>query len=147
LNNGIGFPHNYGSDVLLCLITHWKAFLRSSHGLDQRLSPEETTQHPSSAALSSLQSWGWLNCPHRPHSVLSSSEMSEVSSLRCPRLRPWYLGLPLFHHPLSWGLVASHSQTHTWDHVERVQHSFHVHPPRALELHAFFICFVFGIWS
>jgi hypothetical protein len=58
LNNGIGFPHNYGSDVLLCLITHWKAFLRSSHGLDQRLSPEETTQHPSSAALSSLQSWG-----------------------------------------------------------------------------------------
>jgi hypothetical protein len=76
--------------IELCLISHQKAILCSSHGPDQGLSPAwEPSSTVSPPALSSL--------PPRSsycYFVLSSSS---ISSMGCQRLRIWHLGLPLVH--------------------------------------------------
>ena len=54
-----------------------------------------TTQHPLSPCPLPL-SPGRVP-PQGPYSVLSSSALSSVG---CQKLRTWYLGLPLVHHPL-----------------------------------------------
>ena len=80
----------------LHLTSHQKAILCSSHRPDQGLSP---LWEPSSAAspptVSSFHPRVQV-LPQGPYSVLSSSA---ISSVGCQRLRTWYLGLPLVHHP------------------------------------------------
>jgi hypothetical protein len=70
-----------------------KAFLRSSHRLDQKLSPEWEPPSPPSPALSSFWPQGWPSCPQGPHFILSSSEVSS-NVLGYPRLRTWHLWPP-----------------------------------------------------
>ena len=76
-------------------------FLYSSHG-PRTLAHMKTTQHPLSFPPFSF---GADKVPQGPHSVLSSSA---VSSMGCPRMKTWYLGLPLVHPLPSWHSVASH---------------------------------------
>ena len=51
------------------------------------------------------------------------SQLGVQRCLGCPRLRTWYLRLPLVHHLPSWGTVASHSQTLTRGQVESMWQS------------------------
>jgi hypothetical protein len=76
--------------------------------------------------------FGLTDLPLGPPFVLSSFT---VSSLGCLRLGIWFLGLSLVQHPPSCDSVASHSQTPTRGHMERVRRSSPgVYLPRALEL-------------
>ena len=88
-----------------------KVFLHSSPWPDQGLM---LTWEPLSDSLSPcplLPSAPGMTEP--PAGPSFCSQLVMVSSMRCPRLRTWYLELCLVHHPLS-DLVASHSQAPTW---------------------------------
>ena len=112
------------------LISHQKAILCSSQRPDQGLSPVwEPSSTPSLPALSSLPPWGRVP-PQGPYSVLSSSA---VSSVGCQRLRTWYQGLPLVHHPPCGVSDLTQTNTHPGLHGKHEQSSL-VCPPRAPEL-------------
>jgi hypothetical protein len=114
----------------LLLTSHQKAFLCSSHRLDQRLTPAwEPPSSPSPPDLSSFPLWGQVS-PWGRYSVLSSSA---ISSMGCQRLRTWYGGCPL-SNPCHVGSVASHRQMPTQGHVESIWQSSRIHLPRAQEL-------------
>jgi hypothetical protein len=87
-----------------------KAFLGSSHGPDQGLSPCPFL--PSALGL--------MSRPRSPH-LFSAPLWYPVWD--AGRLRTCYLGLRLVHPRASWDSVASHSQTPTQGHVESVWQS------------------------
>ena len=100
------------------LTSHPKAFLHSSHG-PVRVG---TTQCPPLPLPSPPFSPGADRAV--PESLILFSALLRCTRLRCPRLRRSYLGLSLFSHPPSWGLVASHSQAlHSQGHVESMWRS------------------------
>jgi hypothetical protein len=93
------------------LISHQKAFLRSNHGPDQRLSPR--WELPST--LSPLPSP--LFCPRLTDLPPEPSFCSQLLHcvqwcIRCLRMRIWCLGLPLVHHPPTWGQCFTQPDTH-----------------------------------
>ena len=80
-----------------------EAFLCSSHGPDQGLSP---LWEPHSASLSPcplLPSALGLTEPPLGSPFCSQQFLGVQRCLGCPRLRTWCLGLPIVHHTPSWG--------------------------------------------
>ena len=120
------------------LASQQKAFLLSSHGPDQGLSPTwEPPSTPSPPAFSSLwPSDDGVAPPPRGPPICSQLFRGVQRCLGCMRLRTCCLGLPLVHPPPSWGSVASYSQTPTPFHMESMQQYSHVRLPTPSFAHA-----------
>ena len=100
-----------------CLTSHQKVFLHSSHRLDQELLP---VWEPPSTSLFPCPllplAPGMTELPLAPpfHSQLFCGVHR---CMGCPKLGTWCLGLPLVHHPPSWGPwlhTARHSPRAAW---------------------------------